>query len=99
MSNIVDTEVKEIVYHECKQHFTEKNFTTGETKSTYFKIKPKKEKIIHNKNATIVILDDGCKGVAKCSPEDEFDKTKGIKIAYLRAKIKSLQKELKSLTK
>jgi hypothetical protein len=44
-------------------------------------------------------LDDGTKGVAKCSPEDEFNETKGIKIAYNRAKIKLLQKELNKLIK
>jgi hypothetical protein len=97
MCNVVDTEVKEIKYLEGRQYFNEKNLTTGEVKSTFFKTKEKNEKVIHNKNATIVILDDGCKGVAKCSPEDEFNKTTGIKIAYLRAKIKSLQKELKYL--
>lgn len=64
-----------------------------------FGIAEKNQRIIFSGNATIVFLDDGTKGVAKCCPEDDFNETKGIKIAYLRAKIKSMQKELKGLTK
>jgi hypothetical protein len=56
--------------------------------------------IINEVNETIVvILDNGTKGIAKCLSEDEFDIQKGFDIAYLKAKIKSLQKQLKQLTK
>ena len=99
MNNIAETEVKDIVYYEVRQHFTEENNTLGTIKDDYFRTGEKHERVIYNSNATVVILDDGSKGIAKCSPTDTFNKTQGVKIAYLRAKIKSLQKELKSLAK
>jgi len=92
-----NNEVKDIIYHEIKQYFTENNRTNGMCKNDYFKINERSERVIHNDKATIVILDDGTKGVSKCDPADTYNKTKGIKIAYIRAKIKSLQKELKQL--
>jgi len=93
-----NAEIKIIKYYGTKQYFVETDARTGEIiKDSSFRIKPKSERIIHNDMATIVILDDGSKGVSKCMPEDEYNKIKGIKIAYLRAKIKSLHKELKTL--
>jgi len=56
-------------------------------------------KLIINGNTTIVILDDGCKGVAKCLPSDEYNLEKGVDIAYTKAMIKSYQKKLKGLVK
>ena len=56
-------------------------------------------KLIINGNTTIVILDDGCKGVAKCLSSDEYDLDKGVDIAYTKAMIKSYQKKLKGLVK
>lgn len=46
-------------------------------------------------NRTIAKLEDGTKGQAKCSPEDEFDHTRGVHIAYSRAKIKQFQRKMK----
>jgi len=93
------TEVKTITYHETRQQYTEEVRATGVIATNSFKIKENKEKIIHNGNTTIIILNDGTKGVAKCSSSDGYNRTTGIKIAYLRAKIESLQKELSGLTK
>jgi len=56
-------------------------------------------KLIINGNTTIVILDDGCKGIAKCLDSDVYDMDKGIDIAYTRAIIKSSQKKLRELVK
>lgn len=42
-------------------------------------------KHIINDCATIVILPDGRKGVAKCHPDDEFDEYEGLRIATARA--------------
>ena len=56
-------------------------------------------KLIINNNTTIVILDDGCKGVAKCLSSDEYDMDKGVDIAYTKAIIKSSQKKLRMLVK
>ena len=41
--------------------------------------------VIRNHNTVIVILEDGRKGFAVCSPRDEFDFQKGFEIAYKRA--------------
>jgi hypothetical protein len=54
---------------------------------------------IYSKKATIVILPDGTKGVAKCAPDDVYNEEKGHTIALKRAMIKKLNKELKELTK
>ena len=56
-------------------------------------------KLITNGNTTIIILDDGCKGIAKCLPSDEYDLDRGVDIAYTEAMIKSYQKKLKGLVK
>ncbi|RXZ78032.1 hypothetical protein EBB07_28660 [Paenibacillaceae bacterium] len=96
-NKVTNTEVKEIVYKEVRQHFTELSLSSGFLKQDYFRIPERKQKVIHTKDETIVLLDDGSKGVAKCSYKDKYNKLTGIKIAYIRAKIKSLEKELKEL--
>lgn len=53
------------------------------------------QKVIINGNATIVILETGEKGVAKCSPNDEFKVTIGYEIARSRARIKHYQNLIK----
>jgi len=94
------TEVKDIVYKKGRQKYSERtNLLPNHVKDGSFTIKEKKERIIHSNNRTIVILNDGTKGIAKCMPTDTYDKLKGVKIAYLRAKIESLQKELQELCK
>lgn len=98
MSN-KDAKIKYITYHEGYQKFTEVDPRTKEQTSSSFKIPEKCEKVIINGRVTVVILDDGSKGRAKCNPEDVFNELIGIKIAYTRAKIKSLKKQLKQLTK
>jgi len=99
MSN-KNAEVKTIKYYGTKQYFVETDARTEDViKDSSFRTSAKHEKVIQNNNATIVILEDGSKGVSKCLPIDTYNETKGIKIAYIRAKIKSLQKELKTLTK
>lgn len=100
MSNKINQEeVKIINYERVYQPFVTNYKDSNENKRDGFYIKSKSERVIHSGNRTIVILNDGSKGMAKCSPDDEYDKTKGIKIAYIRAKIKSLNKELKNLIK
>lgn len=94
-----DAKIKYITYHQNRQYFTEFDPRSDNEKKSSFKIKEKKEKVIINGKATIVILDDGTKGIAKCCPDDTFNEITGIKIAFIRAKIKSLKKELETLTK
>jgi len=57
----------------------------------------KKCKTIHNGTTTIVILDDGSKGVAKLNPKDTFKAETGQGIAYYRAKIKQAENRLELL--
>jgi hypothetical protein len=64
-----------------------------------FKIPARTQRVIYNDMATIVILDDGSKGVSLCGRKDEYNQLTGLKIAYTRAKIESMKKELEKLTK
>jgi hypothetical protein len=75
-----------------------------ETFNNHFKINQNvkannNKRIIRNGWATIVILEDGSKGVSKCGPDDEYDADKGLEIATLRAEIKSMNKRLKNLVR
>lgn len=54
------------------------------------------KRVIYSDRVTVVILNNGIKGIAKCLDEDEYDKKVGYRIAYLKAKIKEMNKELKS---
>lgn len=93
---------RRIVYEEVYQPFVQQEITDKKVESSKrdgFNLKQKSERIIFSDNATVVFLDDGTKGVSKCSPTDTYNETNGIKIAYLRAKIKALTKELKELTR
>lgn len=54
------------------------------------------KRVIYNDKVTVVILNSGIKGIAKCLEEDEYDKKVGYRIAYLKAKIKEMNKELRS---
>lgn len=56
-------------------------------------------KVIRNGKATIVILQDGSKGISKCMECDEYDLDKGYQIALLKAEIKSKSKLLKEISK
>ena len=53
----------------------------------YFDLVEDKQNITHivNKNAVIVKLDDGRKGIAKCSPDDKFNLAFGTALAVARA--------------
>jgi len=89
--------VSNFKYYKTYQKFIETDNDGNILKAGGFNLPERNSKVIHSGNATIVILDDGSKGIAKCDPDDKYDKTKGIKIAYNRAKIKSLTKEIKKL--
>lgn len=43
-------------------------------------------KVIRNNKATMVILPNGKKGVSKCHPDDTYDESIGLTIAYQKAK-------------
>lgn len=55
-------------------------------------------KVIYNDDVTVVILSDGSKGVAKRNPKDTYNRQIGHDIAHARAKIKKLEKEIKSIS-
>jgi len=53
-----------------------------------------------NQNATIVLLDDGTKGVAKCDPShDAYDEYIGVSLAYARAILKQENRNFKEFTR
>ena len=58
-------------------------------------IKPDVKKIVHDGKTTVVILKDDSVGIAHCLPEDTFDESVGEEVAYIKAKINSLQNKLK----
>ncbi|MDD4779105.1 MAG: aegerolysin family protein [Tissierellia bacterium] len=92
-------EHKTIEYKGHMQDFTETNIVTREVNSGKFYVPTSRGKVIHQDNATIVILHDGSKGIAKCGKNDTFSRKTGLKIAYNRAMIEHLSKEIKELTK
>nr|DAX85836.1 MAG TPA: hypothetical protein [Caudoviricetes sp.] len=53
------------------------------------------KRIIYSDKVTVVILNSGIKGVAKCLENDTYNKEIGYRVAYLKAKIKEFNKELK----
>jgi len=67
--------------------------------ANYFKVTGRMSaRIIHQDKYTIVILEDGNKGVSKCMEGDTFSRKKGLKIAFNRALIQHLEKETKKLS-
>lgn len=54
-------------------------------------------KAIYTGRTTIVILQDGSKGVAKCKPEDKYSIQIGHDIAHKRACVNKLLKEIEEL--
>lgn len=59
----------------------------------------KEYKVIYNDDITIVILSDGSKGVAKRNSTDQYCKQIGHDIAYNRAEIKRLRKEIDRISR
>lgn len=53
------------------------------------------QRVIYSNNATIVILKSGVKGISKCLVSDVYNEEVGYRVAYLKAKIKEMNKELK----
>lgn len=53
------------------------------------------KKVIFSKNTTIVILKTGVKAISKPWTGDVYDRQIGFRVAYLKAKMKELHKELK----
>lgn len=89
-----------VVYHPVYQKFTEYDEKGNITKEGSFKIPERQEVVLENDHATIVFLDNGSsKGVSLCHPMDDFNATTGRKLAYLRAKIVSLSKEIRKILK
>ena len=54
-------------------------------------------KVIFNeeKGITVVKLNDGTKAIARCSEHDVFCRETGFRVAYAKAEIKQLKKEIK----
>ena len=92
--------IRETIYEAVRQpkHEITTKGTSIFVDDDSFMLPEKKQKLMFQDKAIICILDDGTKGVAKCNDDDDYNQTIGIKIAYIRAKIKSLIKELNELT-
>lgn len=53
------------------------------------------QRVIYSNNVTVVILKSGIKGISKCLEGDVYSEEVGYRVAYLKAKIKEMNKELK----
>lgn len=53
------------------------------------------QRVIYSNNVTVVILKSGVKGISKCLEGDVYNEEVGYRVAYLKAKIKEMSKELK----
>jgi hypothetical protein len=66
----------------------------------FYKIKyPDIKCIIINFNTTIVELESGGIGKTVCQPQDKYSVNRGIEIAYLKIKIRELNKQCKNMIK
>ena len=96
MNKIAVPEVKTVSYAPCYQKFTEYATDRADVfgiKGIFEFTKGISGKVMHRDKYTIVILDDGSKGVAMCMEGDIFSRKKGLKIAFNRAMIEHLKKE------
>lgn len=92
---IIQPEYKTIEYRGYYQEFIERDTITGEERIGRFYVPTRRGKLIRQDNATVVILDDGSKGVAQCCSKDKFSRKIGLKYAYNRALATSLINEVK----
>lgn len=53
------------------------------------------QRVIYSNSVTVVILKSGIKGISKCLEGDVYNEEVGYRVAYLKAKIKEMKKELK----
>lgn len=60
-----------------------------------FKLPEDVEKVYYTNTTTVVTLKSGIDGVSTCRKEDEFSKKIGFEVAYLKAKKKEIDEELK----
>lgn len=56
-------------------------------------------KVVFNGNTTVVVFEDGSKGIATRNPNDMYDPQLGHDIAFRRAKIEKLKKEIELLSR
>lgn len=54
----------------------------------------KAKQVIFNPPATVVLWTDGTKTVVKCDPDDEFDKTTGVALCYMKKALGNTSREL-----
>lgn len=75
----------DMVYLPHIQHFAQRNVKTGEAKTDSFGVKGIHFRLIYKDNVTIVIFDNGIKGIAKCGKLDKFSRKTGLEYAFGRA--------------
>lgn len=81
--------------NEFYEYFNEVKEEKNKISTVHISGLSEKVKLIRNNRVTIVILSDGTKGISKCLAEDVYDEKIGFEIAYKKALIKQLNKNLK----
>jgi len=85
-------------YNSCYRKVTTTDVETGEVRSGMFMHDTGIEgQIILADNNIVVALKDGSRGVAKCGNHDTFNFSHGLKIAYSRAMLQHLAKQIEEL--
>lgn len=97
MNTALDTVSKRVFYRSFPRRVDVLNGDGNIIRSEEFREAGFSGTIIFSDKYTIVILDGMFKGIAKCSPEDDFNPRIGLRLAYTRAMIKKLQFEAENI--
>ena len=100
MNKISYPEKNQVVYAPVYRKYTEFNTEENWMEDGTFKMDGGiQATVIRQDEYTIVIFDDGSKGVANCGENEHYSRNRGLKIAYTRAMIEHLQRQLEVLCK
>lgn len=77
-------------YCQHTQKFVKENLATHEEEINSFYVPEVNFRLIYKDNVTVVIFEDGSKGIAKCGKDDTFSRKAGLKIAFARAMVEHL---------
>ena len=90
--------ITDILYPATRQKFVE--VVSGSVvKADSFQVPERTQHILENDRVTVITLSDGSIGRALVAPGDVKNVTFGRKLAYLRAKKVSIEKEIDALIK
>lgn len=98
-NKVLTPERKKVVYKTAYQKFSEVDVNTGIEATGTFKLHDDiSADVIHQDKYTIVILEDGTKGISKCMEGDTYSRKVGVTIAFNRAMIKRMKKEINKIS-